>query len=145
MDKERVEQIKIVCCHRLGVRNPKSTNPRSIICKFNFIGDRQEVWSKRSQLKGSDFIMQEDFPQEINGKRSQLAPIMFAVKKIDMKSFLVADKLIINRQSYTVDTLKDLPDSLDVPKFGTTKVTNKITAFHGSLTPCQMFTLPSFM
>ncbi len=57
------------------------------ICKFHFFGDRQEVWNKRSQLKGLDFIMQEDFPQEINAKRSQLAPIMFAERKLDMKSF----------------------------------------------------------
>ncbi len=32
-------------------------------------------------------------------------------------------------------TLKDLPDSLDVPILGTTKVTNNITALYGSLTP----------
>ncbi len=25
MDKERVDQIKILCCHKLGVQNPKST------------------------------------------------------------------------------------------------------------------------
>ncbi len=83
--------------------------------------------------------MQEDFPQEINAMRSQLAPIMFAARKLDMKSFLVADKLIINGQSYTVDTLKDLPDSLDVPKLGTTKVTNINTAFYGSLTPLSNY------
>ncbi len=96
MDKERVEQIKIVRCHIFGVRNPKSTNPFPIICKFHFFGDRQETWSKMCQLKGSDFIMQEDFPQEINAKRSQLAPIMFAARKLDMKNFLVANKHIIN-------------------------------------------------
>ncbi len=33
-----------------------------------------------------------------------------------------------------MDTLKDLPDSLDVPKLGTTRVTTNITAFYGSLT-----------
>ncbi len=112
---------------------------RPIICKFHFFGDRQEVWSKRSQLKGSDFIMQEDFSQEINAMRSQLAPIMFAARKLDMKSFLAADKHIINGQSYTVDTLKYLSDSLDVPKLGTTKVTNNITAFYGSLTPLSNY------
>ncbi len=88
--------------------------------------------------------MQEDFLQEIHAKRSQLSPIMFAARKLDMKSFLVADKLIINGQSYTMDTLKDLPDSLDVPKLGTSKVTNNITAFYESITSllnfhCAMF------
>ncbi len=38
-----------------------------------------------------------------------------------------------------MDTLKDLPDSLDVPKRGTTKVTNDITACYGSLTPLSNF------
>ncbi len=68
---------------------------------------------------------------------------MFAARKLDLKSFLVGDKLIINGQSYTVDTLKDLHNSLDVPTLGTIKVTNILLLFMDPLdtvtfSPCTV-------
>ncbi len=56
-----------------------------------------------------------------------------------MKAFLVADRLIIDGRSYTVDTLKNLPEALDILRLGTSKISDSITAFFGSLTPLLNF------
>ncbi len=91
------------------------------------------------KLKDSGINMQEDFSQEIIAKRNQLAPGMFAARRKVMKAYLVADRLIIDGLSYTVDTLKNLPEALDILRLGTTKINNSITAFFGSLTPLSNF------
>ncbi len=64
---------------------------------------------------------------------------MFAARRKEMKAFMVVDRLIIDRQSYTVDTLKNLPEALDILRLGTTKMSDSITAFFGSLTPLSNF------
>ncbi len=83
--------------------------------------------------------MQEDFPQEIIAKRNQLAPVMFADRRKEMNALLVADRLIIDGRSYSVGTLKNLPEALDTLTLGTTKISDSITAFFGSLTPLSNF------
>ncbi len=87
---------------------------------------------KRTQLKGSRIRLAEDLPQEIVAQRNALIPIMFEAHKMNMKAFLVAEKLVIDNKSYTVNTLNTLPDSLCTSEIGTRKVTDKITAFYGS-------------
>ncbi len=63
--------------------------------------------------------MQADFPQEIIAKGNQLAPFMFAARRTEMKAFLVADRLIIDRRSYTVvDTIYKLPEALYILRLG---------------------------
>ena len=139
MNKDSVANIKIVRFHRMGERKTNATKPHPIICRFHFFGERQDAWKRRSQLKDSGINMQEDFPQEIIAKRNQLAPVMFAARRKEMKAFLVADRLIIDGRSYTVNTLKDLPETLDLLRLCTTKISDTITAFFGSLTPLSNF------
>ncbi len=62
--------------------------------------------------------------------------------KNEMKAFLLADRLIIDGSSYTVDTLKNLPEALNILRLGTTKINDSITAFFGSLI-LQTSTMPS--
>ncbi len=73
-----------------------------------------------------------DFPKEIVAQHNALIPIMFEAHKMNMRAFLVAEKLVIDNKSYTVNTLNTLPDSLCTSEIGIRKVTNNITAIYGS-------------
>ncbi len=79
--------------------------------------------------------MHENFQQEIVAKRNQLATVIFAARRIEMKAFLVGDRLIIDGRSYTVDTLKELTiSSRHSEAWYNYKINDSITAFFGSLT-----------
>lgn len=109
---EHCDQIQFQRCHRLG---PKPTSPgtsRDIIARFLWFGDRQQVWNKRSNLRGTTIVMREDFPSEIEDSRSRLYPFFKAAKDLNKKASLVANKLYIENQLYTVDTLDKLPQEL---------------------------------
>jgi len=137
MDEDRVKQIQIVRCHHLG--RPKAGQVRPIICRFHFFGDQQEIWSNRSNLKGSDIIMKEDFPKEIVTKRNILAHVMFEARRQNHKATMVADKLIIDGRSYFVATLDALPANLNLSTLGTKKVTEDVTAFYGQMCPLSNY------
>ena len=137
MSPDRVAQIKIVRCHRLG--KPKSGLTRTIICRFHYFGDRQDVWNERRNLKGSNYRMNEDFPKQITAKRNILAPIMYEARRQDMRANLVVDTLYIDNKAYTVDTLNSLPASLDISKMGTKKISENLVAFFGANSPLSNF------
>ena len=94
-------------CHRLR-RNSRIGNA-DIIVRFAWYGDRERVFNKRFSLKGTDIYINEDFPPEIEKHRSRLYPIYKTAKGKNMKPKLYKDKLIINRATYTVDSLHALP------------------------------------
>ena len=57
--------------------------------------------------------MSEDFPVEIRNRRQVLYPVyQKALSRPDIQASLVADKLFLNRQMYTIDTLHRLPECL---------------------------------
>ncbi len=99
---------------------------------------------KRSSLKGSNVRLSEDFPKEIVEKRSALAPIMIEARRQKMKAFLISDKLIIDVQTYTVDTLNTLIEKLNFSKVGTKHITDNITAFYGSSSMLSNFSFVQF-
>ncbi len=45
MEAEQANNIKIVTCHRMG--KPRHGTPRTIIVRFHYFGDREEVWEKK--------------------------------------------------------------------------------------------------
>ena len=131
IDEPEAAQIKIVRCHRMG--KPKQGAIRTIICRFHYFGDKENVRKRGSELKNSEIRMSEDFPKEIIAQRNALAPIMFEARRMKMKAFLVAEKLIIDSKQYTVKTLNTLPEPLKTLNVGVKKVADNITAFYGSL------------
>ncbi len=139
MTKDSAANITIVHCHRMGECKTNATKHYPIICRLLFVWDCQDAWKRRSQLKGSGINMQEDFPHEIIAKRNQLAPVMFAARWKEMNAFLVADRLIIDGQLCTVDTLNNLPEAVDILRLDKTKLNDSITAFFGYLTPLSNF------
>jgi ribA/ribD-fused uncharacterized protein len=144
--------MRLVRCHRLGkppsTKTPTGTQsrPRTIICRFNWYGDRQTVWKAKTQLKDTEYNIQEDFPKEIMDKRKILTPIMYAAKRRKQTAFLVVDKLHVvtgvgdNKVTdiYDVNSLDKLPPALD-PKYVSTVKKNKTFAFFGQNCPLSNF------
>ncbi len=103
--------------HRLGRKtqgNKKDAEikfrARPIIIRFAFFPDREEVWHLRTKLKGSNIIIREDFPEQIETERRTLLPIFHAARlNKDMNTKLVGNKLVINQQTFTVESLNKLP------------------------------------
>ncbi len=128
MDPDHVDNIKIERCHRTGPRI--ADKPRTIIVKFNWYGDRDEIWANRKNLKGSDFWLKEDFPAVYEERRRKLFPYLQAARR-DPKFKRVnihIDKLSLNGRLYSVDQLDQLPDGLKPGQIATRSV-NDITLF----------------
>jgi len=120
------EKINIVRAHRVGKSTGKQ--PRTILCKFHFFKDRENVMAKKHNLP-RDLRITEDFPPEIDACRRILMPIYIAARKhenptVDAK--LRVDKLYINKQMFTIDNLHQLPHFLKPEAIFTKKVEGKI-------------------
>ena len=107
--------------HRLGAYTSGKTRP--IILKFLHFKDRDVVWRKLGHgLIPPGFNkphVHEDYPMEVDDARSQLLPIAIAalnkrdpVNNKQPKVQMIVDKLYINNQRYTKDTINSLPGSL---------------------------------
>ncbi len=83
LDGDQVTQIKLARCHRVGKYQKDS--PRTIICRFHYFEDREQVWNNRSKLQGSVIRMSEDCPKEIVSKRNALSPFMFEARRQKLK------------------------------------------------------------
>jgi ribA/ribD-fused uncharacterized protein len=136
-------EISIDKCHRLFKPTGNSTKPPPIICRFTKHADRDKVWSCRFELKNTKIVMKEDFPQEVINKRKQLLPIMMQAKSLKMKAHLKDDTLIVNNESYTVETLQNLPDELNPIRLST-RQSDDILAFFTSSNPLSNFYDASF-
>ena len=107
-------QIAVVSTHRLG--KPPHTqpfpvkSPRNIILKLGNMADRDLVWKQRFKLKGSRYVLLEDFGPTTQNRRSKLQPYFHAARKHpDVKRcHLNRDTLWINGQRYSSDSIKSL-------------------------------------
>ena len=102
------EEIKLSRVHRL--KSPKQ--PRPIIMKFHYYPQRDLVWSKGSNLQGSNIRLREDFPAPIEKNRATLTPFLRAALRQKKKARLVRDRLIIDDKPYTIMDLHKLPADL---------------------------------
>ena len=131
LDHDIVKNMILQRCHRLNKYD-------TIICRFLSFPDRQKVWGARSKLSGTQLILSEDFPPEVNERRQSLFPIFKEAKKQKMQAKLQGDKLVIDGLVYTVDSLNRLPSALD-PALIATKTVNDVTAFFTSASPLSPF------
>lgn len=100
--------MKFTRLHRLA-------NSTKIIIRFHYYRDRDTVWANRRYLKDSGLWLEEDYPQEWRNSRQILYPILKVARDIpDVKATLSQDKLIVNSQAFTVDTLHLLPEGLSL-------------------------------
>ena len=124
------KEIKFQRCHRLGITSDHVKKPRDIIVRFVYFPEREMIWSKRFMLEGTNMIMKEDFPYEIEARRTKLYPIYKAAKGNKCKAKLVVDKLYIEGEKYTIENLEDLPGKLQ-PKSLAVRETEKVVMFYG--------------
>ena len=132
--------IRIVRCHRLGGKKPNSARPRSMIFKLHWFGDRERIWEARKNLQGSKLWLQEDFPVQIQQRRRLLGPIAREARRKGKKATVTVDKLVIDGNTYTVDTINRLPEDLSPAKVAT-RSDNTVTAFYTSQSPLSNFYL----
>ena len=148
---ENCEEVLRRTLHRMNVNNPeaiqfarvhrikgKNKNPPSLICRFEHFADRMKVWQCRFNLKQTNILVQEDFHPDIQARRQILYPILREAKNLQMKCTMTTDKLIIDGQLYTVDTLEKLPDKLASMALGL-KQTDDAVAFFSERCPLSNF------
>ncbi len=113
LDEDRMSKVKIVRFHRIGHVSPNQIKWKAmtIICRFHYFGDREDVWNKYFMLAGTEIRLSEDFPKEIVSRRNMLAPIMFEAHRQRNRATMVVDIPKIENKTYTVDTLGTLPES----------------------------------
>jgi ribA/ribD-fused uncharacterized protein len=133
-----VDSMKIDRCHRLP-----GAKPQPIIVRFNWYQDRSKVWDARFNLKGSKISVSEDFPSIITQRRKSLFPIMMEARNQDHFAYLKEDKLVIDKKTYTIDSLHTLPPQFN-PARMTTKQYDDVTAFFGGSCPLSNFYQSSF-
>ena len=129
--------------HRFGPQLEGKVRP--IIVKFNHFKDREIVW----RTFGHGLIpppyntrhVREDFPSEVEKDRAKLLPIARAAQHISVpgnqpnpRVRLVVDRLFINNQRYTVNSLDSLPDNLQPSTLYTPMTSDKV-AFYSSNSP----------
>ena len=138
-DKLEIENdVTLISCHRLYNGLFNANNNRPMICRFLYQHERNQVWAARFSLKGSNYYLKEHFPNEINRRRSLLYPILKRAKSQKLKATIKVDRLIIESQSYTVDTLDTLPPNLNAAEAATQR-NEKVTAFFTVANPLSNF------
>jgi ribA/ribD-fused uncharacterized protein len=138
MKIQNVKDFKFVRYHRLGPKLPNTVRPRMVIFKLHWFKDREAIWNKKNELKNTNIWLKEDFPAEINRRRSVLLPIFHEARKLNKVVSLRVDRLVLEGKTFTVDTLSQLPDDLQPTKLAT-HTENGVTAFFRSASPLSMF------
>ena len=121
--------VQFVRCHRIN-ESKRASTCKPIIVRFKNYNDRELIWSKKTLITDRNCNVSEDFPREIAYRRRKLFPVFSKARKtpgINKKSIsLKADILIINGKKYTVDTLDQLKDNLDMRTFNERSDANRV-------------------
>lgn len=135
----RVNEVELSKCHRIGRKINNASRP--ILCRFQYYPDRQDMWSRRKQLEGTNIFIKENFPKEVEEKRRKLIPCLQKARTLPQyngKCWLVKDKLIIDGKTYTVDTIHELPSPLN-PESIYTPTKDGVTLFYTQMSPLSNF------
>ena len=111
ISREDMNEIRFERVHRLPTRrNPRrSKNTRPVIAKFSFYQDKEFVWSKVKNLKGTKIGISNDYPKEIEEIHTKLYPVLKKAKQEKQSAFFKVDKLIINGQVFKGTETENLP------------------------------------
>lgn len=104
--------------HRMGKKQEKKDRP--VFLTFRSMKLRNDVFKAKNLLKGTNVVISEDLPKEINLKRKELYPALLAAKKLNKKAFIKVDKLIVDGR---VCLEKDIAELLQPVESGTKKRT----------------------
>lgn len=132
--------IKIDRCHRLGQKGKK---PRPIIFRVHFYPDRERIWKAKKLCKGTGLFLREDYPNEILKRRQILEPIRKKAEESGRYAILSYDRLMLDHQPYTLQTLHLLPKELRPEELATLRG-DGVTAFFSASCPLSNFAKCSF-
>ena len=127
--------IRFERCHRLG---PKGKSSRPVIVRFNWYQDRELVWGKRSLLRGSRFILREDFSARTEKARRSLYPFAKAARDQHVRYSLQGDVLYLEGKKYTCDNKDEIPAKFS-PRNNATRTDDKTVIFYGRNSPFSNF------
>ena len=107
-----VEHISIETIHRLGRKLKNKIQP--VIVRFVKFCDRQAVWGKRFDLKGSGLWLKEHVPDTVENERQLLQPYFKKAVNLKLKPKFVKNTLEVDGKKITTSNLQDLPESINV-------------------------------
>ena len=140
------EDLDLATVHRFGSENPEG-KPRPIVVAFQHPRDRRSVWKKKTKLKNTNYILQENFSKDVIEARKVLFPILKRARLLDDYKdnvYIRMDKLICNGKEYGVEDIDQLPSDLHPEKIFT-RSKSGILAFYGKGTALSNFKPCSFM
>ena len=91
--------IEIERAHRVGKYDP-SGRPRSIVIKLLRFKDKEEIFNRAKNLKGTNFYINEDFSDNVRQIRKELLPQLKAERQKGNIAYL-NDKLVVHPPRHT--------------------------------------------
>ena len=137
------KQIIILSCRRLGRFARNRIRPISL--ELQHKKDVEFILENRFDLEKGIFFDKE-YPPDVERRRKTLLPILRASKRLPeykKQSRLEDDKLILKGKPYTVNSLNQLPEELNVFDV-TSKQNESVVVFFGEINPLSNFFLAPF-
>ena len=137
------KQISIKSTRRLGRPNKQRIRPVSI--ELYHKQDVEFILENRFDLDQGIYVDRE-YPIDVEHKRKTLLPILRAAKRSNeykKQSKLEDDKIVLKGQRYSVNTLNQLPEELNVFKV-TTKENADTVGYFEEINPLSNFYLATF-
>ena len=107
--------MKYCGVHRLG-RKQRGRN-RPIICRFTCRAERDKVWRKKGEQKGTRIYISEDLSKKMRDlRKSFLIPAVKRARKArGTKAIVVGDRLIVDSKVYFANSILErwLNDDFD--------------------------------
>ena len=92
--QDYVTSLSLERVHRMGDRSREG--PRNIVAKFSYFKDREIVRRARTNLKGTNCFIYEQFPKEIADRRRQQVPQLKRAIQEGRRAWLSYDTLFID-------------------------------------------------
>ena len=132
------KQIILLNCRRLGRFARNRIRPISL--ELQHKQDVEFILENRFDLDRGIFVDKE-YPPDVERKRKTLLPILRAAKRLTeykKQSRLEDDKIILKGKPYTVNTLNQLPEELNVFDVSS-KQNESVVVFFGEINPLSNF------
>ena len=132
------QRITIKSCRRLGRFLKFRT--RAISVELYHKQDIEFILENKFDLDQGIYVDRE-YPLDVERKQKILLPVLQAAKRSNeykKQSRLEDDKIVLKGRSYSVNTLNQLPDELNVFKV-TTRENEHIVGFFGEINPLSNF------
>ena len=104
------DTVNIEVAHRYG--RGWQGGPRPIVVKFSSRKDKAKIKKNGINLKGSKYLVHEQFPKVINDRRKVLYPYLKKAKLDGKRASLNRDDLYIDGKKYTVENVFTCPVKL---------------------------------